>query len=381
MKVPDLSLAQHVFVLKHHQDSAIRATSHAALMASITQHNMEPYYTHLCEEGLFTLDTALQSKLRSANTTLEQALEVKLQDCKENLGETEVADCLKEIASHYATIGDKEKALQAYRVAIDQIVSAGHRLDLHFAIVRVGFFFSDHDLTNRTLTTIHDLLQGGSGDWDRRNRLKAYQALQWMRMREFTKAAHGFLDAIATFDSEELMSFEEFCCWCVLMGVVGLERVDLKKKVIDSPEILQVMHHVPQIQLFVNSLHETDYAAFFRSLAHVQTHYLQGYIHLYPHRHYYVREVRIKAYAQMLESYQRVEMSRMAEAFGVSIEFLDADLARFIAAGRLHCLIDKVAGVIETRRPDSKNALYQAVVKQGDTMLNRLQKLGRVIHV
>ena len=35
------------------------------------------------------------------------------------------------------------------------------------------------------------------------------------------------------------------------------------------------------------------------------------------------------------------------------------ELSRFIAAGRLHCKIDKVKGIVETNRPDSKNWQYQ----------------------
>jgi len=34
----------------------------------------------------------------------------------------------------------------------------------------------------------------------------------------------------------------------------------------------------------------------------------------------------------------------MAAAFGVGADFLDKELSRFIAAGRLNCKIDKVAG-------------------------------------
>lgn len=42
-------------------------------------------------------------------------------------------------------------------------------------------------------------------------------------------------------------------------------------------------------------------------------------------------------------------------------------------------LVVQVAGVIETKRPDAKNAQYQAAIKQGDLLLNRLQKLSKVI--
>ena len=80
------------------------------------------------------------------------------------------------------------------------------------------------------------------------------------------------------------------------------------------------------------------------------------------------------------------------------------ELSRFIASGRLHCRIDKVGGVVETNRPDSKNFLYQvywpyahthththahthththtqSTIKQGDLLLNRVQKLSRVINI
>jgi len=63
------------------------------------------------------------------------------------------------------------------------------------------------------------------------------------------------------------------------------------------------------------------------------------------------------------------------------VAFIDAELARFIAAGRLHCKIDKVNGIVETNRPDNKNYQYQACIKQGDILLNRIQKLSRVINI
>lgn len=57
----------------------------------------------------------------------------------------------------------------------------------------------------------------------------------------------------------------------------------------------------------------------------------------------------------------------------------NSDLAKFISAGRLNCSIDKVNGVVETNRPDIKNARYEQAIKQGDVLLNSLQKLSRVI--
>ena len=57
------------------------------------------------------------------------------------------------------------------------------------------------------------------------------------------------------------------------------------------------------------------------------------------------------------------------------------ELSRFIAAGRLSCKIDKVGGVVETIRPDNVNFQYHDVIKHGDVLLNRVQKLSRVINI
>lgn len=47
----------------------------------------------------------------------------------------------------------------------------------------------------------------------------------------------------------------------------------------------------------------------------------------------------------------------------------------------MNCKIDKVDGIIETERSDERNKLYKQVLKKGDHLLNRIQKLSRVIDV
>ena len=51
---------------------------------------------------------------------------------------------------------------------------------------------------------------------------------------------------------------------------------------------------------------------------------------------------------------------------------MDRDLSRFIAGGRLSCVIDKVDGVIVTNKlaGQNKTAVYEQVVKQGDILLS-----------
>eukprot|EP01126_Amoeba_proteus_P051354 TRINITY_DN6127_c0_g2_i1.p1 TRINITY_DN6127_c0_g2~~TRINITY_DN6127_c0_g2_i1.p1 ORF type:complete len:135 (-),score=11.19 TRINITY_DN6127_c0_g2_i1:462-866(-) len=102
---------------------------------------------------------------------------------------------------------------------------------------------------------------------------------------------------------------------------------------------------------------------------------------LHEHVKYFAREMRVRSYQQYLESYRSVQLKSMANAFGVTEEYIDGELSRFISLERLNCRIDAVGGVIETIRPDTKNAQYHNTIKQGDLLLNRIQKLSRVIHL
>ena len=104
-------------------------------------------------------------------------------------------------------------------------------------------------------------------------------------------------------------------------------------------------------------------------------------VYLRPHAKYVFREVRVRAYAQFLTAYKSVTMSRMAEQFGVSDAFLDEELCTLIAADRVNARMDKAGGIVETTRPDVKSALFVKTVKEGDALLNRIQKLSKICDV
>jgi len=70
------------------------------------------------------------------------------------------------------------------------------------------------------------------GDWDRRNRLKVYQGINFLINRDFKSATPLLLDTLATFSSTELMDYKDFVKYAVLSSMITLKRPDLKAKVI-----------------------------------------------------------------------------------------------------------------------------------------------------
>jgi 26S proteasome regulatory subunit N7 len=69
------------------------------------------------------------------------------------------------------------------------------------------------------------------GDWDRRNRLKVYQGLHALSIRQFKRAGELFFDSLSTFTATELIPYNDFVALTVITNTLTLQRVDLKKKV------------------------------------------------------------------------------------------------------------------------------------------------------
>lgn len=76
----------------------------------------------------------------------------------------------------------------------------------------------------------HSLIESG-GDWDRRNRLKAYEGLYLLSIRNFQTGAQLLLDTLSTFTATELIEYDEFVKLVVVAGTLTLERKELKKNV------------------------------------------------------------------------------------------------------------------------------------------------------
>jgi 26S proteasome regulatory subunit N7 len=216
------------------------------------------------------------------------------------------------------------------------------------------------------------------GDWERRNRLKVYEGTYSMIIRDFKRAANLFLDSIATFTCTELYEYNRFVWNTIIACMVSVDRKTLKEKLIQSPDILSVIHDIPCADKFLKSFYNCNYGEFFRAMVDVMGEISRDR-YVCTHESFYLREIRVIAYTQFLQSYKSVTLQSMARSFGVSDRFLDDDLSQFISSKKLSCKIDRVRGIVESRVVDAKNAQYMSLLKQGDVLLNRLQKLSRVI--
>lgn len=316
--------------------------------------------------------------MRFAGLRLAFAADTRVRSV-ENFGESEVRDAHLRKAEYLLAIGDKDAAVAQYTCTFDKTVGAGSQLELVLTLVRIGFFFDDAPLAKRYIEQAKTLVEKG-GDWDRRNRLKDYEAFYLVSLRRFGEAAELLIETLSTYNASELMPFDEFVPFTALCALVSLERAPLRAQVADAPELVPPRQQRQPVVTAVDAYLAGEYRTYFEAVLALHTACCRDRL-LAAHASYCVRELRVRAYVQMLSAYRSVQLSVMAAAFGVSEAFLDQELARFIALGRVPCKIDRVGGVIAMQRTDAKAALYHETLKQGDALLNRIQKLHRVVNM
>lgn len=348
------------------------------LLAAVTEKGMLQYYEqHLCPTPLGPADEALKAKLKAANDKELADIEAKIKDANENLGDVEIRDALLKKADFFNRVGDKDAAVEAYKVAFGKTVGVGGRLDNILTVIRIAFFFDDAELAKKEIDHAKEELSKG-GDWERRNKLKVYEGIYFLMTREFKQAANLFLNVMPTFTATELVDFKDFIFYAILSSMIALDRKTLKEKVVRSPEVLSVVKDTPHLQEFLESFYHCRYHAFMEHFVHIIDH-IRADRYLARHLRHYMRIMRLNAYRQFLASYRSVTLEAMATAFGVSPAFIDSELSSFIASGKLTCKIDKVNGVVESNEADTRSQVYMEIIKQGDLLLNKMQKLSGAI--
>lgn len=115
---------------------------------------MEPFYVHVCDTLKIKIDSKLQAALAAKNADKLKAFDEKTEDALKNLGETEYSDALIAKAHYLCGIGARDQAVSAYELAFEKTAPTGHKIDILFSIIRIGFFFQDDALIHKYIEQV-----------------------------------------------------------------------------------------------------------------------------------------------------------------------------------------------------------------------------------
>eukprot|EP00967_Tisochrysis_lutea_P123153 scaffold204586_cov19-Tisochrysis_lutea.AAC.3 len=124
-------------------------------------------------------------------------------------------------------------------------------------------YYGDWHAVKDLLAKAQRLCDSG-GDWERKNKLKVYQAVFAMYSRDFKLASSLFHEALATFSATELFPYSRVVFYAVITSIIAMDRVALKAKVVDAPEVLTTINQNPALQQFLDALYGCQYKQFFQ---------------------------------------------------------------------------------------------------------------------
>jgi hypothetical protein len=194
-----------------------------------------------------TIEDLQQMKLR--NDIVLKELEVTIEEAVESAGDMEVLDAHIAVAQYKAKAYSKDETIASYEtiLALPKI-SSGKKIDILMSVARVTSFYNDLQLTDEYLSRATTLAEAGGGsDWDRRNRLKIYNAIQLLLHRNIHDASKLLFDCISTFNAIEYCTYNEFITYTILSNLLHLSRPELKKNIIDGSEIITISAEIPEI--------------------------------------------------------------------------------------------------------------------------------------
>jgi 26S proteasome regulatory subunit N7 len=96
---------------------------------------------------------------------------------------------------------------------------ASKKMEILFEILLMNIEKEDIASIKKDITECHKLVEDGA-DWDKKNKLKIFEGVYCMMIRDFKKASDLFVSSIATFTCVEVMNFKEFVFYAVVLGLL-----------------------------------------------------------------------------------------------------------------------------------------------------------------
>ena len=146
--------------------------------------------------------------------------EARRKEAEEREGQTEVRDAIFDKAQFLKNEAqDFPLAEKIFREAYEKTGGASRKMEILFEILLMNLEKYDMENIKKDIATCKVLVDQG-GDWDKKNKLKIFEGVYCMLTRDFKKAAELFLSNVATFTCVELMDYNDFIFYTIIMAMV-----------------------------------------------------------------------------------------------------------------------------------------------------------------
>lgn len=336
------------------------------LEQAIADGSMYDLYKLLVEKNILKPNTNLLETLMAKKGKRLRELESLKQRDPDN--ENYVYGVDKQIAEFYAQTMDTKNAFDIMRVLMKDTASLSLKMDVFLCKIRISIILRNRRLLKESIELAEDVYSRGC-DWDRRNKYKVYKAIFCLMKMKFKDAAVLLSETLPSFESPELTSYSKAVTYMVFCGLLTFSRRDISGKILESSEVLSSNEKLG-LEL-TRSLFDCVYGDFMHNL-YLFSESIKDDVFLCNFVDLFCKEMKLRAYSQVLESYQSMSIVAMANTFGVEVGYIEKDVSRFIVDGRLGCKIDRVSGVVRMSAVSEGRAVD--ITTAGGDLVRKIKK-------
>ncbi|KAM0688387.1 proteasome regulatory particle subunit [Conglomerata obtusa] len=336
-----------------------------SLTTYIKTHNMLPYYVYLTQQNILPFDKNIQDAIQE-NITKQIS---ELQSLKKFESDEDDQNIDIKISECYASFLDHDKF---HKTSIDirrKNASSSLAMDIILCSLRSAIIYNDSKLLAKSIKDGNDLLISGC-DWDRRNKFKAYEGLYFIITKNYKKAGALIFESIPVYECKELLPYNKIVLYALFSYLVSFEREDLKS-ILSSSDVLETSKDNEKMIKLTECVFNCKYDKFFTNLID-SVELIKDDIFLKKRIDFFVRELKIRVYKQLLLSYKSLSLEMCADLLKVNVDFVERDLCDFIVDQRIKCVIDKVSGLVYVKEVlESKEKL---LIEKGDLLMETIRK-------
>lgn len=334
------------------------------LLEYIKENQMYPYYMQLTQCNKLDYNENVATALQEKNSATLKALEEDETNNDENFTRD-----LK-ISEFYASIMDHKNFTKTSRILMTKNMSTSLKMDVLLCKIRFAILHEDKKVIKSALEEGNDIIAHGC-DWDRKNKFKLYEGLCNIILKQFYKAAGCISGSLAAFDCVELFSYEHCVFYLIFCGLLSFNRDELKQKILTCSEVLETLKFNENGIKLVEAIYNCDYANIMM-LAMPFFEDVSNDVFVSNLVDYFVREMKIRIYKQLLVSYKSLSLEVFANIMRVGVDFIERDLCDFIVDQRLGCAIDKVAGMVIVNECNDHGD--EALLERGESLMRLVKK-------
>ncbi|KAL9543316.1 hypothetical protein MBANPS3_008170 [Mucor bainieri] len=373
-------ISRSLYIAKHCQGLAIEAYKTAIHDIQQNTRNIAKY-THAVE----CLNKVLYSKGKLAvpidqdwvnqkqreNKSLADSLENELKVAKANLAKEDIRMCHIKLGDYFYNKGDLPSAMKNYVRTRDYCMTSQDVLDMCFHTIKVYLDDCNYSHVVQTYISRAESTPNIPDKTNTMSKLKCCQALSLLGRSEYPNRYRSVASALleVSFDSvssfNDIMSANDVAIYGGLCALVFFDRRQLQTQVLNNTNFKNFLVLEPSLLELMECFYSSKYAKCFELLEKYR-HMLKLDMYLEPHLDTLLNLVREKAMIQYCIPYSIIDMTKMAQAFNISVEVLENDLVGLIRKNKISARIDSHKKILCTKKQEKRNEAIERSLLAGD---------------